>query len=258
MFLFKKIIAPFFFPLPLTLILLLLGLILLWFTARQKTGKVLVSVAALWLAFCSFGFTSDALLTPLETRYSPYLRQSVQSGAGRQGRHVVVLGSGHCSEPSLPATAQIGKITLQRLVEGIRIQRQIPDSRLVLSGGGVFDPVPNAQIMMQVATFLGVNPKNIITESESRDTEDQARLLKSLLGQKPFVLVTSASHMPRAVALFQNLHMDPLPAPTAYLTSKCRYTGVQGFFPWAANLRKSERAVYECLGLAWAKLRRLI
>jgi hypothetical protein len=38
MFLFKKIVAPFFFPLSLCLEILLFGLFLLWFTSREKFG----------------------------------------------------------------------------------------------------------------------------------------------------------------------------------------------------------------------------
>ena len=45
MFLFKKIIPLFFFPVPLCLELLLAGLALLWFTRRQRAGKILVSAA---------------------------------------------------------------------------------------------------------------------------------------------------------------------------------------------------------------------
>ena len=46
MFLFKKIVAPFFFPLSICLEILFLGLFLLWFTRRQKTGKIIVSTVS--------------------------------------------------------------------------------------------------------------------------------------------------------------------------------------------------------------------
>jgi hypothetical protein len=46
-----------------------------------------------------------------------------------------------------PVTDQISKSSLTRLVEGIRIHKELPGSKLVLSGGGGFDPMPNARIM---------------------------------------------------------------------------------------------------------------
>ncbi len=59
----------------------------------------------------------------------------------------MVLGGGHASAPDLPANSQVNGATLGRLVEGVRLHRAIPGSKLLLSGGAVFDPVPEAEIM---------------------------------------------------------------------------------------------------------------
>jgi uncharacterized SAM-binding protein YcdF (DUF218 family) len=66
MFLFKKIVPQFLFPVPLVLELLLLGLALLWFTRRQRAGRVLVSAGTGLLLIFSNAFVSHLLLRPLE------------------------------------------------------------------------------------------------------------------------------------------------------------------------------------------------
>jgi uncharacterized SAM-binding protein YcdF (DUF218 family) len=62
--------------------------------------------------------------------------------------------------------------------------------------------------------------------------------------------------MPRSMALFRNQGMDPIPAPTDFLVKKGQRFGPGIFFPGAGELVRTERAVYEYLGMAWARLRR--
>ncbi|MBU1086362.1 MAG: hypothetical protein KKD05_02470 [Candidatus Omnitrophica bacterium] len=70
MFLFKKIIAPFLFPLPLTVLSLLAGVLFLWFSKKQKTGKILVTMGLILLFVSSFKFTADAMLRPIEYKFA--------------------------------------------------------------------------------------------------------------------------------------------------------------------------------------------
>jgi len=73
------------------------------------------------------------------------------------------------------------------------------------------------------------------------------------LGKEQFVLVTSASHMPRAVALFRAAGLKPLPSSADFKSLESKYSPWD-FFPSAGALEKSRRFVYECMGIAWAKL----
>jgi len=75
------------------------------------------------------------------------------------------------------------------------------------------------------------------------------------VGNEKFILVTSASHMPRSMALFEKLDMQPIPAPTDYGVRKRQGVSPGMFFPSADNLRKAEKAFHEYLGLAWGKIR---
>ena len=73
MFLLKKIVTPFFLPVSVCIEVLLLGLILLWFTRFQKTGKIIVTIGFILLTGLSYGPVSEALLRPLEYKYPPLL-----------------------------------------------------------------------------------------------------------------------------------------------------------------------------------------
>jgi uncharacterized SAM-binding protein YcdF (DUF218 family) len=251
MFLLKKIVAPLFFPVTLILGILLLGLFFVSLTRRRKAGKILILIGVLFLGALSFDPVSDKLLQPLEYSYSPLL----DVGNVQNIKWIVVLGGGHTSDPKLPITSQLSEASLVRLVEGIRIHNGLPKSKLILSGGSVFEKISNAQVLAEVAIAIGVKKEDLILEDVSKDTEDEVRSIQQIVGQEQFILVTSASHMPRSIGLFKKLGMDPIPAPTDYLVKESQEMNPSKFYPRAENLHKAERAFYEYLGFAWAKLR---
>jgi uncharacterized SAM-binding protein YcdF (DUF218 family) len=108
--------------------------------------------------------------------------------------------------------------------------------------------------MARVAMEIGVPENDIILESKSKDTKDQAKIIKSIIGSEPFVLVTSASHMPRSMAMFRKLGMSPIPSPIGHRVRGGQGLSPHSFFPGTGNLRKAELAVHEYLGLTWPKL----
>lgn len=130
---------------------------------------------------------------------------------------MIVLGGDHNSDSSLPITSQMGNETLKRLIEGIRIYRRNLGSKLVLSCSDCFDKRSDAEAMADIAKLLEVDGKDIITESESRDTKVEARILTSILTTDDFVLVTSATHMPRSIDSFGKQGLRPIAAPAEHL-----------------------------------------
>jgi uncharacterized SAM-binding protein YcdF (DUF218 family) len=108
--------------------------------------------------------------------------------------------------------------------------------------------------MRSLALSLGVNEERIVVEATSRDTEEQAVEIGKLLGDQPFVLVTTADHMHRSMLLFQAKGLQPIPAPTGHSYGSESPTA-WSLFPWAREIANAERAVYEYLGIAWSKLR---
>ncbi len=249
MFLMKKIISRFFFPIPLSLEILFAGLILLWFTRRQKAGKVLMTVGAFFLLALSNNSISSALLRPLERRY-PALQTSKSAGApGPNVTYIAVLGGFGNEDPKLPITSHISPDLMVRLIEGIRLDRELPGSKLILSGGK-----ESAGGMTKIAVMLGVPAEDLMQLSDPRDTEEESRQIAPIVGSQKLILVTSASHMPRAMGLFRKRGLRPIPAPTDYMAPEHRWEPGD-LFPDAYNLFKSQVAFYEYLGLAWETLR---
>jgi uncharacterized SAM-binding protein YcdF (DUF218 family) len=259
MFMLKKIVALFLCPVLLCLGISILGLIVLWADRRPRLGKVLVTLGTVLLLLLSMPGISRQLLTPLEGRYPALLHPEKISWEGQKSgtspKWIVVLGGGHRSEPTLPANSQISAAALGRVVEGVRLYKTIPGSKLWFSGGIGFDPVPEAEVMVQIAELLGVKSQDISQESDSRDTADQAAIIAKKIGRERFILVTSAAHMPRSMALFKKRGLQPIPAPTDFLVRESARPDHGRFFPHASSLSGVEIAWHEYLGMVWAWLR---
>lgn len=252
MFVLKKIISAFLLPLPFCLLLIFAGLILLWFTRRQKAGKILVTAGTIILTLCGYEIFARQIIKPLERQYAPLaVNAEMQSSV----RWIVVLGGGAAEDEYVPQTNQLSDASLARVVEGVRIQRNLPNAKLIFSGGSIFGSPAEAEIMRVVAVALGVEGERMVLDTQSRDTEDQARIIRTIVGDEPLILVTSAAHVPRSVALFENRGMRPTPAPTDYEAFDKKQIGVGDFFPSASSLNTVNSAIHERLGLAWARMK---
>lgn len=126
-------------------------------------------------------------------------------------------------------TAERGQPTLneagERVTTMAEFSRRFPQARLLLSGGAnhvlTSQPVTESAVARDLLIGLGVDPGRIEMEERSRDTCENAE--QSLLLAKPqpgerWVLVTSASHMPRAVACFRAAGFFITPFPVDYRT----------------------------------------
>jgi uncharacterized SAM-binding protein YcdF (DUF218 family) len=251
MLLFKKIVAHFFFPLSICLEILFLGLLFLWFSRRQKTGKIIVSLGTVLLFLVGCGTVSDMLLGSLESKYPPVADVSALTSV----KWIVVLGGGISSDTKLPLTDHLTAESLVRLVEGVRLHRKLSNNKLLLSGGNTSGSVSEASVMAEMAIALGMKKKELVLESESKDTKDQARFIQSIIGSNRFILVTSASHMARSMALFQTKGMNPIPAPIGHTVKKKQKVSFGLCFPSAKAIDKMERVFYEYMGMTWAMLR---
>ncbi len=255
MYFFKKLVAPLLSPYTICLELMLVGLVLIWFTRAQRAGRWLTTFGFLLLVLLGQGALSALLLDPLESRYPPFEPASLSSNPAAPVRWIVVLSGGHTPDPARPLSSHLTESSLVRLIEGIRLHRELPHTTLVVSGGTGFGRIPSAKTMAKVARLLQIEPGNIKVESGSKDTAKQARLLKPLLGQTPFILVTSASHMRRAVALFDKYEMRPIPAPTDYLVKRPQAFHPGMLIPGSSGFEVATAAVHEYLGFLWARLR---
>lgn len=110
--------------------------------------------------------------------------------------------------------------------------------------------------MENLALALGVEREKIVLDLHSRDTEEQSERIQKIVRQEPFILVTSAAHMPRALAIFHKIGLQAIPAPTDHWVKQKPQQKLSPsmFFPNPEEWVKAQIALYEYLGLAWAKL----
>ncbi|MCL1139529.1 YdcF family protein [Shewanella pneumatophori] len=242
MFWLKKIVSQLFMPIPLVLFILLLAFIVI--RNRQRSRLLLVMAASL-LIILSSGSGSNALLKPLENSYA------VNNSPIEQGCLVIVLGSGHDENPSLTAVQQLSTTALARLTEGLRQLSLGQDCKLVVSGwSGGLATRSHADVMFDAAVELGVDPSVIIKFPLAKDTIEEAQFMRWEVADAPFRLVTSASHMPRAMAIFENEDLNVSAAPTDFAQRRSYWWRFD-----AMSLLNSQRAIHEYLGLAWFKIK---
>lgn len=242
--LIKVLAAQLLMPLPLCLGLFLLGLIIGW---RRAAGRLLSSLAFIALALLSWAPVADRLLHPIEARYPP-LHTWPHDQAPRA---VMVLGAGFQPHQPWTLTGQLSDSAVTRLTEGLRLWHQSPDTPLLLSGTDRRPEVPSMALgYAALAQELGVPEGRIHALTHPRDTGEESRAAAQLLGTGArLVLVTSASHMPRAITHFRAAGLDPIPAPTHYLALRDDRNTLGYWIPSSRHLRKSERAFYEMLGM---------
>ena len=263
MFFLKKLISAFLEPSTVCVLLLATGLALLWFTRRQRPGKILVVDRT---------GAAAAVQQPVVRRTCCWRRSRVAirpctppSGCRRPptppGRRrlkfVVVLAGGHVADPRVPLDRQLGTSALARVIEGIRLHRQLPGSKLMLSGGLAAQRQRPARRRAGRGGHRvwggqpghGAASDGLGHRGGGRDHHRQ------LVGKQPFILVTSASHMPRSLALFRRRGGQPIAAPTFLSTLDEPGVSLSSWFPSPDALNESDAGLHEYLGILWSNLR---
>jgi len=249
MFLLKKLIKPFFLPPTFILLLLGIGALFIILGKRKRLGKYFLLSGIIFYYLFSIEPVADLLIAPLESRYPP-----LNIAEAMDARYIVTLaGAAVNNDRSESNTSEISHS--ERFIEAIRLYFLMDEPKIVFSGGSgnPFFGVKSTEYLMDFLGKLGVKKDKVRFEIESRDTYENGVKVKRLIGNQKFIFVTSASHMPRAIAVSKKLDMKPIPAPCDYQAIGV-YTPLS-FFPKAENLQKSTRAINEYLGIIWYKLR---
>jgi uncharacterized SAM-binding protein YcdF (DUF218 family) len=245
MYIFSKIAIALISPLGTALALALLALVLgAWGWRRLAMG--LGGTAFVWLWLWSTPVASNWLIGETEARYPAVPVQALP-----QAQALVVLGGGMRAAtwaqplPGMSAAAD-------RVWHAARLYHAGKAPLLVLSGGN--NPRANltseAVAMRVLLHDLGVPDGAMLLEHKSRTTQENARFTAALLKQRGIdhiLLVTSASHMRRAIFHFEEAGLRVTPAATDH--ELIVGWGVLGWMPDAGALEASGRDLKERVGL---------
>jgi uncharacterized SAM-binding protein YcdF (DUF218 family) len=204
---------------PYTWLLLLLGLLVLlvfWPQPAKRLGRIrliaLISFAVAYLL--GSPLIATQLIGPLEEQYPAFDATTRQHFDA-----IVVLGGGVYEAGTLRSSTVLNEFTLARTLCGVDLFSQGIADQVVMSAGDatIFGYGPEEAVeMKRFAVRLGLSPDAILTEHRSRTTHESAVETKRLLGDKTLLLVTSASHMPRAMAHFRIQGLNATAAPCGY------------------------------------------
>lgn len=196
----KKFISQFLMPLPLVFEVYLLGWLLAQFSSYKRTGQCVKGFAILLLIIFGYGLGAEKYLYSLERLY-PSIELRAADFANLKGSAIVVLGQGFPEKSDLPLRFQANASFLQRLEEGMRLYRMIPDAKLLVSMAGDADRSMKEQFVDAYALEHSLKRAGIQLITSSRDTSDEVRLAIDLAMTNRLVIVTSATHLPRAVKI---------------------------------------------------------
>ncbi|NHN85897.1 YdcF family protein [Acetobacter musti] len=243
MFLIGKFLTIAMLPAAFLVEMMLIGLIL----HRMRFGRILVVTAALGMATCLIFPVDQWAVRPLDDRFP---RVTIPP-AHVDG--IIVLGGSiddlTSEDRQMPVTGTAG----DRLTTFVALARRYPEAKLVFTGGsgdiaqGVTNEAKWVQILFEE---LGLPAGRVIYENHSRTTRENATDSFSLVHPAPnetWILITSASHMPRSVGVFRRAGWHVLPWPVGYM-SRDRLHGYS--LSLGARMAVLDWAAHEWIGMA--------
>lgn len=220
---------------------------------RRLIGSILFLIGFVTLVIGTVSSLPDRALEVLETRF-PRCEDRLAKVDG-----VIVLGGAI----NVIQTALWDRLTLgesgSRIVMMADLARRYPDAKIVFTGGygALFGkPVSEADVISKYISVFGVDPSRIMFETKSRNTIENARLTRDLVSPKDgetWLLVTSASHMPRAYGMFRKAGFPVLPCASDYRSTPGYQDGDFGF-DVTDRLGLLNRVTREYIGLVAARL----
>jgi uncharacterized SAM-binding protein YcdF (DUF218 family) len=249
-FIFGKLVWAVTQPGNLLLLCLLAGVFLL--LRGRRRGELLVVISAIGLLLLAVAPIGSAMTLVLEQRFPrpPKLPDRIDG--------ILVLGGAVDTRISLAYGEAAFNSSIARVFAGVALARKHPEAKLALVGGeGEFFPIGFAEARATQGFVLeeGIPATRIILEDRSRSTHENAIFAKELIrpgaGQN-WVLVTSAFHMPRAVAAFRAVDWPVIPYPVDFKVDP--KTGLRANFSLLDGLGASTLAGKEWAGLVGYRL----
>lgn len=247
-----KILPFFIYPLGFSLILFIVALPL---AGRSAFGSFGIAIAVFILWVSSTPLISTSLLSALEGQYP------VMSVADTPKADVaVVLGGGVMGVSPPRAMTEISDATNHLLYAG-RLVKSGKIKKIILVGGSLIRPSEGPMDGRDARALLiewGV-PADMISDEEMRpNTYENARKVRDMRRDKPFdnaLLITSAYHMPRAVAVFASAGVPIIPAPVNIQVLRRDPISLLDFVPSSDSLHQSTIAIREWIAILVYKIR---
>ncbi|MBW4581773.1 MAG: YdcF family protein [Tildeniella nuda ZEHNDER 1965/U140] len=260
MFLYlSKLLPLFLYPLGLTCVLLFASLVLLWRRSRWTALPIVLSLVLLLVG--GNGWMGEWLVRSLEFQNLPLT-------ALPKADAIVVLGG--CTKPASPPRPWV-EVSEEgdRVLYAAKLYRDGRAPRVILSGGRIDwkgGGTPEADDMAQLIETMGVPKAAILQDPTSLNTYENAVNVKQIMATQSIrriLLVTSAMHMPRSLAIFKHLGIDAIAAPTDFNTTERDWQEIQGstqaivlnLLPEADRFNRTTRALKEYLGLVVYRLK---
>lgn len=217
----------------------LVGSVLMCARATRQWGGRLTAGALCLYLFFGTGPVAFWLLGRLEYQIAPSSFEEIQ------GIHTLVVLAAYAEpDPGIPLSSKVNSAAASRLLEVLSQANRDPNLTIIVSGTG---GVP--ETMRDVLVSAGFQYARISIDGNSGNTYESARNLSPMLGKTPFLLVTSAGHMPRAVGVFRKAGGQPYPVPTHYMTKR-NWLAIS-YLPKPSHLEYSDLAVTEFIALLW-------
>jgi len=232
-------------------IFILLGIISLVFWKKTWARALLFcSLALMWVL--STEPIRDSLTAPLEFQYAAY-----NMDASSQGEAAIILLGGGVQEnaPDYQGSDELTTHSMMRTIYAAKIAEQT-NFNIYATGGTPLTQSAEGDVMKSWLVWFDIDESRIISENKANTTWENAVLTQVLLNEKginTIILVTSATHMPRAVFCFESQGLNVIPAPTDYLTNQVDYD-LRSYLPRSNVLADSGSALHEYLGFLWYKL----
>jgi uncharacterized SAM-binding protein YcdF (DUF218 family) len=244
----KKVIGVLTSPGTLILVLLGYGFVRLVFSrGPRKKGLVWVGLGLACFYFFTTGPLPNFFMGRLENGQQPVTTPQNLPNL----KYIVVLSAGLRATEGKPPTSRLDETSALRVAEGVRLFRLLAGApTLIMTGEGSFEDIGSR--MAALAQSLGVPTDKLIPANTAKDTYGNAMEVRDLVKKEPFLLVTSAAHMPRSLGIFQKLGMKPIPAPGDF-----RHLAVffrSDYLPSSYHFYNMEAAIHEYLGLAYLYL----
>jgi len=243
----SKIFGFFALPSNLFVCIGIAGLILLC-TRLTRLASWLVVTSLVLIALCGLSPLGNALILPLEDRFPPW---DASRGAPDG---IVVLGGAITPDVSIARGTTALNEAAERITKTAELAHRYPNAKIIFSGGNaslMFDGGVEAGVAVRQLEALGVTHDRISAEEQSRNTIENAVFSRLIADPKPgerWLLVTSAYHMPRAIAVFRAAGFAVEAYPVDWRT-RGPIDALRPFDSLGDGLRRTDTAVREWVGL---------